>query len=282
VGNVDKLPLVTDPTTGQQRRMMLNHNGELYDPFAKSGSGANSPEQFKERMTAALRDDWFKSYKDAMKYADDRIKQEIEAERDPLAKDQKGTSAWEDPKNRAGARQIYMREFMEGAGYAPTWEATLAKMQSQGAAPGPGPQPAGPAGDMGRRPGMMGVSNADKPVAGMEGPVREPAKPAPFKFDDPSTQKTEAQKAAAESTKELWAAVGKMGLPKELESKAAEHYTAVQKALEEFGSTEAMPPAVYEWYKANRGEFLKILRTAAAPKPQGPPDPFGAARLKYK
>jgi hypothetical protein len=39
-GNVESLPLFTDPLTGQQHRMLMNHQGEWYDPFTKARADA--------------------------------------------------------------------------------------------------------------------------------------------------------------------------------------------------------------------------------------------------
>lgn len=39
-GNVNALPLFTDPLTGQQHRMLMNHQGEWYDPFTKARADA--------------------------------------------------------------------------------------------------------------------------------------------------------------------------------------------------------------------------------------------------
>jgi hypothetical protein len=55
--------------------------------------------------------------------------------------------------------------------------AERARERGDSGAPAQAPQPGGPAGDMGRRPGMGGVSNADKPVAGMEQPTTPVGKP---------------------------------------------------------------------------------------------------------
>jgi hypothetical protein len=174
VGNVDKLPLVTDPTTGQQRRMMLNHNGELYDPFAKAGGDkAVSQKQVFDLWSAAD------------KAVNEQIDADIKMRRSIMEAEAKSTgknptaapSTWEDPTVRQGVYEHLMRR----RGFSPNFMEYQRQMTRQGdqqQEPGPqAPQPAGPAGDMGRRPGMGGVSNADKPVAGMEQPTTPVGKP---------------------------------------------------------------------------------------------------------
>lgn len=48
-GNIDKLPVVVDPVTGKPHRMLIDHNGQLYDPF--KGARADKPpvEKFDEK-----------------------------------------------------------------------------------------------------------------------------------------------------------------------------------------------------------------------------------------
>jgi hypothetical protein len=179
VGNVDKLPLVTDPTTGQQRRMMLNHNGELYDPFAKAGGDkAVSQKQVFDLWSAAD------------KAVNEQIDADIKMRRSIMEAEAKSTgkepsavpSTWEDPTVRQGVYEHLMRR----RGFSPNFMEYQRQMTRQGEQQEPGPQaptPAGPAGDMGRRPGMGGVSNADKPVAGMEGPKEQPTTPVGKPFD---------------------------------------------------------------------------------------------------
>jgi hypothetical protein len=140
LGNVDQLPLVTDPTTGRKMRMLLNHNGELYDPFAKSGGN----EQDKQLEKAEKR--WTDTFDRAIKYADERIEREIKAGDTTRAG---GQSAWTDPAHRADAERIYRAKYMADHGLP----ATLAEVQSH---------------FRGR-----GIGGSDAPVSGMGRPLVE-------------------------------------------------------------------------------------------------------------
>jgi hypothetical protein len=282
VGNVDKLPLVTDPTTGQQRRMMLNHNGELYDPFAKAGGDkAVSQKQVFDLWSAAD------------KAVNEQIDADIKMRRSIMEAEAKSTgknptaapSTWEDPTVRQGVYEHLMRR----RGFSPNFMEYQRQMTRQGdqqQEPGSqAPQPAGPAGDMGRRPGMMGsVSNADKPVAGMEQPttpVGKPFNPAePDYFEKLDTR----QKSVMVNINKFAGMIDDPRLTPE-EKAAAKIYLDTAKGLyATYGDTRQMGDNARVFADAvkNLGDIEMALLRREKPNPGPQSSQEGYQRLRFK
>jgi hypothetical protein len=76
-GNVESLPLFTDPLTGQQHRMLMNHQGEWYDPFTKARADAAKAQGKPEKVAdeqGRTPQDYMKAQQYAFKTADSQIK----------------------------------------------------------------------------------------------------------------------------------------------------------------------------------------------------------------
>jgi hypothetical protein len=192
-------------------------------------------------------------------------------------------STWEDPTVRQGVYEHLMRR----RGFSPNFMEYQRQMTRQGDQQEPGPQaptPAGPAGDMGRRPGMGGVSNADKPVAGMEQPttpVGKPFNPAePDYFEKLDTR----QKSVMTGINKFAGLIDDPRLTPE-EKAAAKIYLDTAKGLyATYGDTRQMGDNARVFADAvkNLGDIEMALLRREKPNPGPQSSQEGYQRLRFK
>jgi hypothetical protein len=235
-GQVDALPLITDPVTGVAHRMMRNHNGEWYDPF--KGSRPEAGAAGSAKAEAQARQEYHKTYKEAQATVD-----RWRTERN---NDEAKTPKYPELADTATYQQV-IRQEMEARGVAPTMEAHVARRA--------GKQPAG-----------GGDKPADTPPAAQPYSRQTP----PEKLTP--EQRNQVENFAAG----LKALGGRPDAGEPPVRAAVESLNKVQDLTEQYGGNPAaMPPAVREEIRRRVAEIEKVQAAPPAPpKPPAPPTRF--------